>query len=309
MGPSARCLLTSCKGFTTRAGRDLIDAIAETTEPVKVFWVHDADSAGTLIQHTVQHATLGAGRPEDRDHRPRASALGRHGARARCRACAGQHRKDGKPKRRPIGDYVRERKDRRQWRDLGTVAATRRIELNAFTSAELIDWLDRKMAKHRAGKLIPPDDILIDGFCERVRNRAEWAVEATIEKRTKDRIAAVEAESVRAIAPIQMEIARISGPLLAEISRLTSHLDKQLAEVSEPFKQRIAATYTEAAEINREAETHRAIKRTIPTIELLRADIGVAFSESPSLHWASIAEITEIGAIEIHLGDAEGGAA
>jgi hypothetical protein len=40
------CLVMSA---TTRAGRDLIDQIAETTEPVKVFCVHDADAAGTLI--------------------------------------------------------------------------------------------------------------------------------------------------------------------------------------------------------------------------------------------------------------------
>ena len=50
--------LTSAKGFTTRAARDLIDKIADTTEPVKVFSVHDGDWAGTLIQHTLQHATL-----------------------------------------------------------------------------------------------------------------------------------------------------------------------------------------------------------------------------------------------------------
>ena len=307
------CLLMSCKGYSTRAGRDLIDAIAETTEPVKVFCVHDADAAGTLIQHTVQHATKARAARKieviDLGLQPwEGVALGLDVERV-----VVEHRKDGTPKRRPVGDYVREREGRIKGETWEQWLQHARFELNAFTSAQLIDWLDRKMAEHGTGKLIPPDDILIDGFGERVRNRAEQAVEATIEKRTKDRIAAVEAERERAIAPIRMEIASISGPLLAEISRLTAHLDKQLAEVSEPFKRRIAATYTEASEINREVETHRAIKRTIPTIELLRAGIDVAFSESPSLHWVTvlgeIAEVTEIGAIEIHLGDAEGGAA
>ena len=182
-----------------------------------------------------------------------------------------------------------------------------RIELNAFTSAALIDWLDRKMAEHGAGKLIPPDDILIDGFGERVRNRAEQAVEATIEKRTRDRIAAVEAERERAIAPIQMEIARISAPLLAEIDRLTAHLDERLAEVSEPFEQQITATYTEAAEINREAEVHRAIGRITPT-RTLRTAIGDVFSgrprcTGPRCHAESRDRRDE------HPVDAEGGAA
>jgi hypothetical protein len=51
-------MLMSSKGFNTRAARDLVDAIAETTEPVRVFNAHDADAAGTVIQHTLQHATL-----------------------------------------------------------------------------------------------------------------------------------------------------------------------------------------------------------------------------------------------------------
>ena len=246
--------LTSAKGFTTRAARDLIDKIADTTEPVKVFSVHDGDWAGTLIQHTLQNATLAraARKIEITDlglHPWEGIALG-----LSVEKVPVSHTKNGKPMRRPVGDYVRAQTSRapngESWE---AWLQHSRIELNAFTSAELIDWLDHKMAEHGAGKLIPPDDILIDGFGERVRNRAEQAVEATIEKRTRDRIAAVE------------------------------------------------------------AETHRAIKRIIPTIELLRAGIGVAFYESPSLHWATvldeIAEVTEIGAIEIHLGDAEGGAA
>jgi hypothetical protein len=45
-------LLTS-KGFTTRAIRDLVDYLAMHDEPVQVFCVHDADSAGTMIMQTL----------------------------------------------------------------------------------------------------------------------------------------------------------------------------------------------------------------------------------------------------------------
>ena len=46
MGQRHDAFLTSAKGFTTRAARDLIDKIADTTEPVKVFSVHDGDGPG-----------------------------------------------------------------------------------------------------------------------------------------------------------------------------------------------------------------------------------------------------------------------
>ena len=35
---------------------------------------------------------------------------------------------------------------------------THRVELNAMTTPQLIEWLDRKMETFGAGKLIPPDD-------------------------------------------------------------------------------------------------------------------------------------------------------
>ena len=33
---------------------------------------------------------------------------------------------------------------------------TNRVELNAMTTPQLIEWLDEKMAEHGDGKLIPP---------------------------------------------------------------------------------------------------------------------------------------------------------
>ena len=33
---------------------------------------------------------------------------------------------------------------------------THRVELNAMTTPQFIAWLDRKMAEHGDGKLVPP---------------------------------------------------------------------------------------------------------------------------------------------------------
>ena len=39
-----------------------------------------------------------------------------------------------------------------------------RVELNAFTTPELMEWLDRKMTEHGAVKLIPPNKAIADEF-------------------------------------------------------------------------------------------------------------------------------------------------
>ena len=221
--------LTSAKGFTTRAARDLIDKIADTTEPVKVFSVHDGDWAGTLIQHTLQNATLAraARKIEIIDlglHPWEGIALG-----LPSRKCQSATRRTASRRAGRSATYVARSTDcapnGETWE---AWLQHSRIELNAFTSAALIDWLDRKMAEHGAGKLIPPDDILIDGFGERVRNRAEQAVAEAINQRLDAKVTAIEAEQAKATKNIQ-----------AEIDRITADLRKQLAEVSEPFQQRI----------------------------------------------------------------------
>jgi hypothetical protein len=292
------CLLMSSKGFTTRAARDLIDTIAETTEPVKVFCCHDADAAGTLIQHTAQHATQARAARKieviDVGLQPwEGLALDLPVEKVPVRFT-----KDGEPMRRPVGDYVRARTDHapdgRTWEEW---LQHSRIELNAFTSAELIDWLDRKMAEVGAGKVIPPDDILRKEFAERVRGRTQEAVAEAIEGRLDDRIAIIEAERAEATKDIR-----------AEIDRVTADLRRRLAELSEPFQQKVETARSEANAINREAVVDREIGRIAPDADKLRAAIGEAFSGRPKLHWTvvlqEIADRTEVGDID----DAEGSA-
>jgi hypothetical protein len=272
------CLVMSAKGFTTRAGRDLIDQIAETTEPVKVFCVHDADAAGTLIAHTLQHKTkaraartieiidLGLQPWEGVD-------LG-----LPVETVLLDYRKDGTTaRRRPVADYVRARSDQIDGETWEQWLQHARVELNAFTSAELIDWLDRKMAEHGAGKVVPPDDILHDQFSERVRGRAQEAVEEVIARRLVGQIAIIEAEQTEATKDIQ-----------AEIDRITADLRSRQAEVSAPFHQRIEVATSEANAIDREAAIHRAIARITPGADRLRTTITEAFSGRPALHWSAV---------------------
>ena len=99
MGQAARCLL-SRERLHDAGGRDLIDTIADTTEPVKVFSVHDADGPGPSSS-TPATRHPGARGPQDRGHRPRAAPLGRHGTRPVVEQVPVSHTKNGKPKRDP----------------------------------------------------------------------------------------------------------------------------------------------------------------------------------------------------------------
>jgi hypothetical protein len=304
-------VLVSAKGFTTRAARDLIDKIAGTTEPVKVFSVHDADAAGTLIQHTVQHATLARAARKieiiDLGLQPwEGVALG-----LAIEKVPVNLTKKSQPIRRPVGAYVRARTDRapngETWEEW---LQHSRVELNAFTSAELITWLDRKMAEVGAGKLIPPDDILRNEFGEQVHGRAQEAVKEAIERRLGQQIAAIETERAEATEETRDEMARATAPLLTQLALLEKPYLDRLALLEEPFEQKIKAARSEANAIDQKGEAHRAIERITPKADRLRAAIGEAFSRRPTLHWSAvlreIADGTEVDPIIV---DPDGGRA
>ncbi len=52
------CALMSSEGFASRAVKDLVDLLGETSEEIQIFCVHDGDAAGTMIYETLQEATL-----------------------------------------------------------------------------------------------------------------------------------------------------------------------------------------------------------------------------------------------------------
>jgi hypothetical protein len=270
-------LLMSTIGFYTRAGRDLIDAIAATSEPMRPYSVHDADHAGTCIQDTLQNATLARGARSieicdlglqpwegvalnlDKEDVPKIL------------------NKDGTLRRRPVGEYIKARTDRaptgqtwEEWLQLW------RYELNAFRMPELLAWLDRKMAEHGDGKLIPPGDILIDQFGEAVRPRARASVDQELDGELAKQMAAIRARQDKATAKLR-----------AEIDRITAPLRKQVDAIVAPFRQEIATVTAEADAINREAETRRVIAAMTPDADALRAAIGKQFKREPRFLWST----------------------
>jgi DNA topoisomerase VI subunit B len=289
--------LMSAKGFNTRAARDLIDKIGETAEPVKVFSVHDADAHGTLIHHTLQNATLARAARKveiiDLGLQPwEGVALG-----LPIEKVPVNYNKDHTPRRRPVADYVRAGTDRapngETWEAWLQYS---RIELNAFTSAELIDWLNAKMEELGDGKLIPPDDILQEEFGDRVRERVETALAEKIEQQLNNQISTIEQAKAEAIRLQREEMGRITAPVRELLVLLEAPFLERISLLKAPFNQETEEARAESEAIDQVAKTERVIDRIMP--EDLRAAIDEAFADKPEQRWVTvlheIADGTEI---------------
>ena len=90
-------------------------------------------------------------------------------------------------KKRAVADYVRERRDR-NWDEW---LQRRRVEINAMTTPAFIAWLDAKMAAHGSGKLVPPDDVLMDEWHDRLEKQVRKDITTRIlrEAGLEDRVA------------------------------------------------------------------------------------------------------------------------
>ena len=147
------CAVMSSKGFSTRAARDLIDKLAEHDEPIKVFCAHDADASGTLIYQTLQAETRARGA-----RKIEIINIGLEPWEALRIGLEFEIIEIGKT-RKPTADYVALYDDDNDWDQW---LQTHRVELNAMTTPQLIEWLDEKMETYGDGKLIPPQDVLVN---------------------------------------------------------------------------------------------------------------------------------------------------
>jgi hypothetical protein len=189
-------MLMSSKGNTTRAAKDLIDGLAEHDEPVTVFCVHDADAWGTMIYQTFQEATRARG-----VRKVTIVNLGLEPWEARAAGLEVEtvERED---KRKPVANYVREHTKGEYWDNW---LQTHRIELNVMTTPRFIAWLDRKMAEHGDGKLIPPPKVLCSELEEKLEARMRVAVterilrEADLENQITEALNAIERPSTAAL--------------------------------------------------------------------------------------------------------------
>jgi hypothetical protein len=150
------CVIMHAQGQATRAVKDVIDLLGDTLndEPLEFFCVHDADGYGTLIYERLVEGSLA--RP---GRKVKVTNLGLDPWEA---VDMGLLPEDVETKNGsiPVADYVRNRG--RYWVDF---LQKQRVELNAMTAPQFVEWLDEKMAQHsRNEKVIPPDEVLEPKF-------------------------------------------------------------------------------------------------------------------------------------------------
>jgi hypothetical protein len=182
------CALMSSKGYTTRAARDLVDLLIEHDEPVTIFCVHDADAFGTMIHQTFQDATRARGA-----RKVKIVNLGLEPWEAIAMGLEVETVSAG-DRRKPVADYVDlEPCGAKSWSEW---LQTHRVELNAMSTPQFIQWLDAKMAGY--DKLIPPG--------EAIESELDKAIEAKVRAAITARIlreAGFEAQVASAVAAIR----------------------------------------------------------------------------------------------------------
>src|SRR5262249_5894316 len=141
------------------------DKLAEHDEPVDVFLVHDADAYGTMIYQTFQEATKARGA-----RKIRIINLGLEPWEALDLGLEVENVEAGE-RRKAVANYVRERDDGDEWEEW---LQDHRVELNAMTTPQFIEWLDGKIASY--DKLIPPPDILEAELSTRIEKKVRAAI-------------------------------------------------------------------------------------------------------------------------------------
>jgi hypothetical protein len=198
------CALMTSKGFSTRAARDFIDMLAETDEECNFFCIHDADAAGTMIYQTLQQATKARDARKVHIHN-----LGLEPAEARAMGLQVERFQRENDNELSVAEYVPA--DDRAW------LQSHRVELNAMTTPQFLEWLDRKFEPFR-GKVIPPPEVMTERLEADIRSGLEDRVKRAILRR-HDIDGLVEREYARRADAIKAALASTDARVRASLAR------------------------------------------------------------------------------------------
>jgi hypothetical protein len=168
------CALLSSKGFASRAVRDLIDLLGDSGEEIHVFAIHDADGPGTSIYEALVEGTLARAARRVKVHNLGIEPW--EGVKMGLQI----ETFDARKQRVPVAKYVKDRhydedgdRDREDWADW---LQTNRIELNAMTSPQFVQWLEEKFEALEIEKIVPPNKVLERQLRERTEAKVRTAV-------------------------------------------------------------------------------------------------------------------------------------
>ena len=154
--------IMSTKGLTVTAARQLVDELCAEHD-IPLFVLHDFDKAGFSILGTLRRAT----RRYTFKNEIRVVDLGVRLADVEAYDLASEkvsyHEKNPAKNLLKNGatqaeiDFLVQHRVGERW-------TGRRVELNSFTSRQLIDWIEAKLAEHGVRKVVPDDDVLAAAY-------------------------------------------------------------------------------------------------------------------------------------------------
>jgi hypothetical protein len=182
--------IMSTKGVSVTAARRLVDELSGQGVPSLV--VRDFDKAGFTIVHSLQTD----GRRYAFSHRPRVIDLGLRLQHVRQNNLASEEvfygTSDPVPNLRANGATQAETEFLCAERG-GSRFQGRRVELNAFASRELVQWIEGRLDAHGIRKVIPNQEVLAQAFRQ--------ACERQLLRRALRRLREEVAEQAKALSP------------------------------------------------------------------------------------------------------------
>ena len=161
-------LLTS-KGYASRAVKDLLDALGENSrEEITFFCIHDADAYGTLIYDTLQNETKA--RP---GRKVRIINLGLDPEEAVAMGLESE-KVENPGRRKAVAGYIPP-----AWAEW---LQGYRVELNAMSTPQFLGWLEEKIRAWDQGKVIPPEDVMLESLEQSLETQLGEIISAEILK-------------------------------------------------------------------------------------------------------------------------------
>jgi hypothetical protein len=188
------------KGMSTTAARTLAEELCAQGQNVPLLTLHDLDQAGFSITATLQRNTRRFAFESD---------LEIHDLGLRLADVRGWHLESEIVRIRGDPDAVawQLRQDGATDKEVEFLLSGRRVELNAFTSADLVRWIEAKLQEHGVKKVIPEDAILAEGY--------RWSLQRKILNDQLDDLAEHVAEQA-AQTPVPKGLRRRVGKILRD---------------------------------------------------------------------------------------------
>jgi hypothetical protein len=149
--------ILSCKGQSVAAARKFVDHVCAVNGGIPLFTVHDFDEAGFQIAHCLTNESLAAAE-QDRVayHFKNKIQVVDFGLRLDDIKRYNLQSEKFKPRKLYLENATRE--------EVAFLRSGRRVELNAFTAPEFVEWLEAKLRDHLPSRLVPKESIVHDAY-------------------------------------------------------------------------------------------------------------------------------------------------